>query len=494
MFRRRQRFKSIRKRARNLADALTNDLGLAGGEASPRQPDSWRACMRRGQRLAEAGRYEEAARQFRRACARRPNHIPTLQALGATLLRGNEPRKALRRFDDILKLDPANAGAAHGKGLALHALADRDAALSAFRHATLHDPRAWRSWQSIADVTADEAERRLATGRAADIFLDEASGAEADAALVSACASELIHDGRMAEAVRFVERNFERFKDRSTAHSKLASAHYHGGAFEAAFFHMERALQTLDPASIPDEPRPSAFDPNLAIDVLREIQVILEDAGAQPFLAAGTLLGFVRDGGPLPHDRDIDLGVIAGPDASPDLAAILRTHPATLLKRSARPGDRYFGLLHRGVGVDLFIYERAGDHIDCGFTRRPGDIHWRFTSFGLRDAEFEHLRCRIPSDPERYLEETYGPDWRRPDYGFASAVSSPALFEVSPYARAFYSAARARNHLNAGNREKAASLIAQSPVPIDYSVPEGPPCAESGLEGKPSTRKADPDM
>lgn len=39
----------------------------------------------------------------------------------------------------------------------------------------------------------------------------------------------------------------------------------------------------------------------------------------------------------------------------------------------------------------------------------------------------------MPTNAERYLEETYGLDWRKPDKGFASVISSPALYDVDPY-------------------------------------------------------------
>lgn len=44
--------------------------------------------------------------------------------------------------------------------------------------------------------------------------------------------------------------------------------------------------------------------------VLRKLKDTFEKNDIPGFLAAGSLLGFVRDGGFMPHDDDIDVGVL----------------------------------------------------------------------------------------------------------------------------------------------------------------------------------------
>ena len=57
--------------------------------------------------------------------------------------------------------------------------------------------------------------------------------------------------------------------------------------------------------------------PARALATLVKLVSIFEGGGLQPFLAAGTLLGFIRQGGPLAHDRDIDIGLMrANTDAA----------------------------------------------------------------------------------------------------------------------------------------------------------------------------------
>lgn len=489
MYRRRKGHNLLRNRAQSAARAMKGDPSPtrdgAGDEAGGGAP-AWRDLMRKGTALLNQGDALEAAHCFCRAADLRPDDVPTVQQLGAALLRADEPERALAWFNEGLAFEPDHPGLLHGKGLACAALKKCDWALDAFRDATRSDLDAWRSWQSIADLTPDEDERLGAIAEAADalgrLCLEPAAKTERFAQGATA----LIQARRPDEAVRFIERHFQRFASARLAHDALARAHYRGGAFEAAFFHKERALQALMPDDVTAEPARSRFDPAEAILALRDVLAVLNAAGAHPFLCAGTLLGFIREGAPLPHDRDVDIGLLRAPDGRPDIAAIVREHPNLMLARDARPGDRYFALLHRGVGIDLFLHDACGEHLICGVSDWPGDIQWRFTTFDIKDAVFGELHCRIPSEPERYLEETYGPRWRQPDTGFASAVSSPALFAVSPYARAFYSAARAGKSLRAGDRAKAAALIAQSPIRIDGAVltrtgggaPESPSSAQ----------------
>ena len=174
---------------------------------------------------------------------------------------------------------------------------------------------------------------------------------------------------------------------------------------------------------------------------------LLETGGFRPFLVAGTLLGLVRSGSLLAHDRDIDIGL-----------------------HSARPGDRYVGLTVNGIAADIFVFDQTPSGMVCGFSNLPGDIQWRHTPFQLHNTRLARGMFCIPTPTETYLSECYGPGWRKPDPDFASAISSPALHNTSPYAIAYLALARARTCLLAGNATKAAALLQQLPR-IDLPQP-----------------------
>jgi hypothetical protein len=190
---------------------------------------------------------------------------------------------------------------------------------------------------------------------------------------------------------------------------------------------------------------------------------LLEAGGFQPFLVAGTLLGLVRSGRLLAHDRDIDIGLLRSDTGDNDVVDYIRTHPDLMLPRAARPGDRYVGLTVDRIAADIFVFDQTSIGMVCGFSDLPGDIQWRHTPFRLRNTHLGGHNFRIPDPAETYLSECYGHRWHVPDPGFASALSSPALHNTSPHAIAYLALARARTCLLAGNSEKAAALLQQIP-------------------------------
>lgn len=393
-----------------------------------------------------------------------PGNAEARYALAAAQLRSGNPDAALAEFETVLDQVGAHDGAAYGRGLALFALGERRAALKVFRHLTRPGPFAWKAWASIADITPHEDERKQALRSAAGTLaaICGQSGAASDRRTAAAA---LIAARRPAEAVALLTRNTGPVSGAPMPDRLLARALYHQGRFEDAFIEACRLLAHTRVIGAPNH-RPVPFRPDTAEEVLAEILDILSAAGAAAFLAGGTLLGFHRSGGPLAHDRDVDIGVIRNADGGPDIAAILRAHDRILLPKIARPGDRYFGVEHRGVAVDIFLYDEGGRHFTCGFSELPGDIQWRFTQFDITSAIYGRRSWPIPVAPERYLAETYGPAWQVPDKGFASAVSSPALYRTDAYVRAYYAASRARTALITGDASKARALIRQSPVPV----------------------------
>ena len=114
----------------------------------------------------------------------------------------------------------------------------------------------------------------------------------------------------------------------------------------------------------------------------------------------------------------------------------------------------------------------------------PGDIQWRLRSFRLTTASYGGRNWTIPSEPEHYLSQSYGPGWQTPDRCFASAISSPALYNTDPFARSYYAIVRACRARAAGHLSKASALLRQSPIPL--------PWPESGADLPPAdTRPSD---
>ncbi|WP_299950286.1 tetratricopeptide repeat protein [Hyphomonas sp. BRH_c22] len=443
---------------------------------------TWQECLRAGQQCLAAGRPGDAILALRLANRLQPGRSPIVLSLAIAWLRTGEADKALACFNEVMGLDPADLQARHGRGLALDALDQREEALAAFRAVTSNSRDAWASWQSIADITPHEDERIHAIDQAADALVRLCERGQPAARLFTSCAAALLDAHRGRAAIAFIAGNASRFPDAATVHDCLARARYETGDFREAFRQKQCAVSRRRGPG--PERLPAGFSPDTAAGALCSIGEILDAAGVPFFLAAGTLLGFYRAGQPLAHDRDVDIGILASQDGAADVARIIRDHSGLVLARRARPADRYFALTVKGIGVDIFLYELSGDALHCGLGRLTGDVAWRFTPFRLKTASFKGATWNIPDNPERYLAETYGPGWQTPDEGFASVISSPALFQVDPYTRAYYALSRADKALKQGDSEKAAALLRQSPVPISLACPgdDGPlPAAQVDL-------------
>jgi len=418
------------------------------------------------------GRPADALPLLRRAHEKEPGRPHLQQALATALLRTGDPAGALEAFDQVLKILPCHTPSLHGRALALHGVGDRPGALATFRDLVALAPGSWKAWQSIADITDNESERLDAINQAASILVRLCANPQAPPPLFEQCTAALIHAHDFDTARNLLERETSRFSSPADALNRLADVHYQSGNFHEAFQLKTKVLQQSPPGGTPPGEPAGNFDPLAATAALRELSSLLRNLGINAFPMAGTLLGLVREGAPLASDRDVDVGILGTARDLPDLAGLIRSHPQLLLRRDARPGGRYYAVFWGGIAVDLFLFETSGnDHLVYGVSDRPGDIQWKHARFGLSEASFPAGTWLVPDNPERYLGETYGPDWRHPDPGFASAISSPALFAVDPYARAYYAVARARKALLAGNRTKATALLSQSPIPVEILWP-----------------------
>lgn len=455
-------------------------------ELSPSEPCVLRSArpppLQRALTWLKAGRADLALDLLQGLARQAPDDPQIGYALAAALLRDGKPDQALPVFDSLLKTDPGHTGALQGRGLCLHGLGDRYAALDAFRQAVALDPLSWRAWQSIADITPYEDDRIHAIEGAADALRVTCQKEGAGTASIIAAAEALLSARKPRRAQRLLESYGAGSSNNPALIRLLARSLYHQGRFAEAFAEATRLFTMIPDAEAQTSPAP-AFEPGRATEVLLEIRSILSAAGVTSFLAAGTLLGFHRSGGPLPHDRDIDIGVLRDRQGGPDIAGLLRAHPHILLPAVSRPGDRYFGLMHRGVAVDIFLHDEKDHHLVCGFSSLPGDIQWRLRPFTLRTASYGGRTWTIPSDPEDYLTQSYGPGWQTPDPGFASVLSSPALHGADPYARSYYAVVRACRARAAGDPHKAGALLRQSPIPV--SLPR------SGPRADPVTRPSD---
>jgi SAM-dependent methyltransferase len=154
---------------------------------------------------------------------------------------------------------------------------------------------------------------------------------------------------------------------------------------------------------------------------------VSERFGVDAFFIYGTLLGAVREGGPIGHDSDLDLGYLSQYSDGPRAAQELRDIAFGLIEAGFRVLAYRTHLRiandidgHKDVHVDLFH-----TYFDeTGILRFPygvagvGDVHksdWK----GVRETDFAGGRGLLPVCAEKIAQTLYGAGWRQPQPGFS---------------------------------------------------------------------------
>jgi hypothetical protein len=155
---------------------------------------------------------------------------------------------------------------------------------------------------------------------------------------------------------------------------------------------------------------PAAFRAALAA-----VGRVLDQSGITWWIQDGTLLGAVRHGGPIPGDKDVDIGIFAS-EFRPSLIRDLKA-AGLAVTRTRTVDDRlrlFIRIRHNGFPVDIFGMYDEGDRWSYSVTHRRLRIDNIFTPFRIGRGRYLDLDVPCPEPAERYLVEAYGPDWRVP--------------------------------------------------------------------------------
>lgn len=168
----------------------------------------------------------------------------------------------------------------------------------------------------------------------------------------------------------------------------------------------------------------SERDITALLDATESVLAALQDAGLEPFLAYGTLLGAVREGQVLAHDSDADLGYVSRFTTPVDVARESFRVQRTLAEHgwsTTRYSGAAFKVLVRpepGVTIGLDVF---GGFLDAGRLYLMGEVGTEFEREWidpLGTAGLDGRPMPVPARPEKLLEAMYGPGWRVPDPAF----------------------------------------------------------------------------
>ncbi len=167
---------------------------------------------------------------------------------------------------------------------------------------------------------------------------------------------------------------------------------------------------------------------------LIELKKLLYSNNINFFLVFGTLLGAIRENAFLSHDKDIDVGILTHETSQEKLAEVIEKDGNFKLIKQYNNKQKEFNLVVRHkkfkTGIDIFMFNKGDNGKLITGTDHPTEpLIWEFEPFSLKKHTFLNEEFFIPNQPEKHLEEIYGPEWRIPDDSFDTIISAYNLAE-----------------------------------------------------------------
>ncbi len=180
--------------------------------------------------------------------------------------------------------------------------------------------------------------------------------------------------------------------------------------------------ETLEDITSPLALGPHGYNPSFKkLDlnsIEHELHELIADFAKQnvtPFLNSGTLLGYYRDGSPIPHDDDFDIGILVSGTTIDQVAKNWKdflgwlelNYPTTI------KGSFAATYLSNNVQVDVFPAWIIGEKV-CVYPYCYEDVSENALT-PISSLEIRGRTFPIPAKPEEVLSINYGPNWRVPD-------------------------------------------------------------------------------
>ncbi len=193
------------------------------------------------------------------------------------------------------------------------------------------------------------------------------------------------------------------------------------------------------------------FDADKYLQAVNEVIDILENAGLQPFIESGTLLGLYRNGKLMNYDYDADLGIFIDNfdntkfyveticksfENIPNYFVTYKLYYDDSINKNIyfvniiKQENKHNKKANLQISIDIEFYyknyygiKENADKIYVGF----GYIMWEFDNFDLQLKTINNKQYFIPTNCENYLQQLYGNDWQTPTSLWDSKISSPNI-------------------------------------------------------------------
>ena len=410
----------LEMRRNNLAGAIEH--ARAAVAAKPGLATAWQLLAHLYQ---QAGQLAPALQALEKVVEHDAGNVTALVELGEWYRRGRRLDDALGLLQRAVELAPGLAPAWVNFGTALQDARRLQEAAVAYEKATTINPQQLEVHCNLGLLYRDcdrlsDAVRSYQRALAIDPNCTEA---------LSGLGVVFKQLGRLDEAVASCQRAIAVNPDFAAAHDNLGIILKDMGRLTESLQAFRQALAALTRRTHipPPEPKPY-MDPEVANQALLALKAALDAEGVPFFLAYGTLLGIVRDGRLLPHDKDMDVGVAWDVPRDELVDKLIQRHGFAATDPFLQTPEKRewnVSLVHRAtdIAIDLFFFKPEGEHLLSGVHQLPVPLLWRFSRFTTRGHEFLGQQWQVPDTPERYLEEIYGSGWRTPDAYFDSLIS-----------------------------------------------------------------------
>lgn len=164
----------------------------------------------------------------------------------------------------------------------------------------------------------------------------------------------------------------------------------------------------------------SGYNAPNAEEALLDLKKVLDENKITFFLISGSLLGCIREGRLLSHDKDIDLGIWQETDI-PNLIEMIRRAGCFYILPSTN-ADIVVIRHISGITIDIFIHYKS----DNDYYHQGVKSSWHNIPFELSEYPFLNSMFFIPKNYDLYLTENYG-EWIIPQPDFDSALDTPNM-------------------------------------------------------------------
>ncbi|WP_424962258.1 LicD family protein [Ekhidna sp.] len=146
-------------------------------------------------------------------------------------------------------------------------------------------------------------------------------------------------------------------------------------------------------------------------EMFRKSISVLKESGEPYWLDFGTLLGYHRTGGIIPHDIDIDVAMMESAYESVKKLKDKMPKGLHFYDTSANHEGPKVYFSYKGYDFDIFFYEDKGDSVrtfvEANYPNERQHISKKLI-FPLKEDSFLGERVTVPNDTLGYLELMYG--------------------------------------------------------------------------------------